>query len=95
LEYLSNLLLRKQEIEEALATISEYNIYPFSEFSLYDQNSLINPAEMYEKEKKAGMTELLAIELEKINQAIEQHQNAIYGNYDQNNQTIEPDGSQW
>lgn len=94
MDYLSKLLTRKQEIEEALANSREYLMTPFSEsideLSLYDQHPGDNASEMYEREKTAGMAELLEIELEKTNQAIEQYQNNRYGICETCGQPIEP-----
>jgi hypothetical protein len=79
LDYLSKLLTRKQEIEEALSNSREYLMTPFAEsldeLSSYDQQPTASASELYEREKTAGMAELLEIELEKTNQAIEQYQN--------------------
>ncbi|HEX3011456.1 MAG TPA: hypothetical protein VHQ70_05365 [Syntrophomonadaceae bacterium] len=83
MDHLSKLLDRKQEIEEALAhsrgilqtPISEYT----DELSLYDQHYADTVSMTYEREKTAGMAELLEIELEKTNRAIEQYKNNQYG----------------
>lgn len=79
MDYLTRLLARKQEIEEVLANTREDMMPSFTEsineFSLYDQHSGDNASEVYKREKTAGMAELLEIELEKTNQAIEQYQN--------------------
>lgn len=94
MDYLSKLLDRKQEIEEALANSREFLMTPLAEstdeLSLYDQHPADSASELYEREKTAGMAELLEIELEKTNQAIEQYQNNRYGLCEMCGQPIEP-----
>ena len=76
MDYLTRLLARKQEIEEVLANTREDLMTPWAEaINLYDQYFDDNASEVYKREKTAGMAELLQIELEKTNQAIEQYQN--------------------
>lgn len=94
MDYLAKLLTRKREIEEALANSREFLMTSFSEstdeLSMYDQHPADSASELYEREKTAGMAELLEIELEKTNEAIEQYQNDKYGVCQICGQTIEP-----
>lgn len=94
MDNLSKLLNRKKEIEEALANSREFLMTPMGEstdeLSLYDQHPADSASELYEREKTAGMAELLEIELEKTNQAIEQYQNNRYGLCEMCGQRIEP-----
>jgi RNA polymerase-binding transcription factor DksA len=93
LDYLSQLNARKQEIEEALTHSREYlQAQPLDatgEHSWYDQGSDNNASEMYLREKTAGMAELLEIELEKTNKAIERYYSNQYGLCEECGQPIE------
>lgn len=94
MDYGAKLNARKAEIEEALTRSREYLQKPIAEstdeLSMYDQHPGDSASEMYEREKTMGMAEMLEIELEKTNDAIEQYRNGKYGRCENCGQPIEP-----
>lgn len=49
------------------------------ELSLYDQHPADTASDLYEREKDAGLLEMLEFELEKLNDAINRYNSGCYG----------------
>ncbi|WP_207642053.1 TraR/DksA C4-type zinc finger protein [Syntrophomonas zehnderi] len=64
---LEQLIQNKQEI--IMIPLSEWT----DELSSYDQHSADNATDLYEREKNIGILELLELELEKVNDALNRY----------------------
>lgn len=77
------MLRRKAEIESIIERKREQ--FKLSqgestdELSLYDQHPADTASDLYEREKDAGLIEMLELELEKINDAINRYKSGNYG----------------
>lgn len=87
-------MARKHELEEMTGTLRERLITPLvettDEFSFYGQHSGDIGAEIYEREKDTGILELLELEMEKVNDALQQYRQGKYGICEVCRQPIEP-----
>jgi len=94
LEYYSKLQAKKQEIERVIRKKQEDLMLPLAEstdeFSLYDQHPADIASEVYEREKDYGMLELLELELEKVNDALDKYNKGQYGVCEACGKDIEP-----
>lgn len=83
LDNIKNLLAKKEEIENIIEKKREQFMIPQSEstdeLSLYDQHPADAASDLYEREKDAGLLEMLEFELEKINDAINRYNSGKYG----------------
>lgn len=77
------LLDKKHELQKAIdrkkdslmITVRETT----DELSMYDQHPADVASELYEREKDAGLLEMMELELQKINDALNRYQNGEYG----------------
>ncbi|MGI6436108.1 MAG: TraR/DksA C4-type zinc finger protein [Syntrophomonadaceae bacterium] len=92
--YYQALLSRKQDIEQQIVRRRENLQLPLSEYgdelSLYDQHPGDLASDTFEREKEAGLLEMLEFELEKVNDALNNYQNGSYGVCEQCGRQIEP-----
>lgn len=82
-DYYQALLSRKEDIEQQIIRRRENLQLPLSEYgdelSLYDQHPGDLGSDTFEREKEAGLLEMLEFELEKVNDALNSYQNGSYG----------------
>ncbi len=94
IDYYQALLSRKEDIEEQISRRRDILQIPLSEYldelSFYDQHPGDVASDTYEREKEAGLLEMLEFELEKVNDALVNYQNGTYGICEQCGQPIEP-----
>ncbi len=89
------LLDKKQDLQKAIErkkdslmiTIRETT----DELSMYDQHPADVGSELYEREKDAGLLEMMELELQKVNDALNRYQNSQYGICSICGQAIEPE----
>lgn len=90
----SRLLARKQELEEMTNTLQERLMTPLAEtideLSFYDQHPGDIGSEVFEREKDTGILELLELEMEKVDDALQKYQQGRYGICEVCHQPIEP-----
>lgn len=71
------ILARKMQLEQLIQNKQEIIMIPLSEWtdelSSYDQHSADNATDLYEREKNIGILELLELELEKVNDALNRY----------------------
>jgi len=88
------LLQEKQRLQKAIKQKSESAATPLSEMtdelSLYDQHSGDLGTETFEREKDAGLQEMLEAELTKVNDALTRLKNGKYGTCERCGQPIDP-----
>lgn len=93
MDYLSRLMAKKEQIEQIIKTKHEDLAVPLTEsvneLSLYDQHPADIGSELYEREKDSGLLELLELEMEKINDAINRYNAGKYGICEMCGQAIE------
>lgn len=74
---------RKRELEEMINNIQERLKTPLAEtieeLSFYDQHPGDIGSELYEREKDNGILELLELEMEKVDDALNKYQQGSYG----------------
>ena len=77
------LMAKKQELEELINSKRETFSIPLmeasDELSFYDQHPADVASDLWEREKDAGILELLELELEKVDQALARHDSGQYG----------------
>ena len=90
----NRLLARKEEIEQVTKNLQERLMTPLAEttdeLSFYDQHPADIGSEVFEREKDSGILELMELELEKVNDALQKHQQGSYGICEVCQQAIEP-----
>lgn len=83
MEPYNRLLERKKELEEMINTLHDRLQTPLSEtideLSFYDQHPGDIGSEVFEREKDTGILEMLELEMEKVDDALEKHQQGRYG----------------
>ncbi len=89
----SQLFAKKKELEEQIQKKQSQAQIPLSEsvdeLSLYDQHPADIASELSEREKDAGLLELLEFELEKVNDAISHYEEGKFGICEKCGQPIE------
>ena len=94
MDYKTKLLAKKEEIETVIKERQARLMTPLSEttdeLSLYDQHPADIASEVYEREKDAGLLEMLALEKEKIDDALLRMEQGLYGICEGCGQHIEP-----
>ncbi|MBC7076390.1 MAG: TraR/DksA C4-type zinc finger protein [Syntrophomonadaceae bacterium] len=92
--YYDKLQAKKQEIERLIQEKQGDLMSPLvestGELSLYDQHPADIASEVYEREKDYGMLELLELELEKVNDALDKCAKGQYGMCEICGRNIEP-----
>lgn len=90
----TSLQSKKQELEQLISKKRESLQIPVTEstdeLSMYDQHPADVASDLYEREKDAGLLELLEMELEKVNDALDKYQNGQYGICQNCGRPIEP-----
>lgn len=88
------LLKERQRLQDAIKQKSEAAAIPLSEMtdelSLYDQHSGDLGSETFEREKDAGLQEMLEAELIQVNDALDRLNNGKYGTCQRCGQPIDP-----
>ncbi len=78
----SKLLDKKQELEEVIAQKKDDLMIPVTEstdeLSMYDQHPADAASDLYEREKDAGLLELMELELQKTNDALARYDRGQY-----------------
>lgn len=91
---LESLMAKKKEIESIIGQKRKQLMMPQAEstdeLSLYDQHPADAASDLYEREKDAGLLEMLEFELEKVNDAIERYNTGQYGICENCGKEIEP-----
>ncbi len=77
--YQASLQIRKQEIQKMIAEKREQLMEASTELSIFNHNPDDVAVDLYEREKNVGLMELLEIELEKVNEALEKCAVGEYG----------------
>ncbi len=77
--YQASLQIRKQEIEKMMAEKREQLMEASTELSIFSHNHDDVVADLYEREKNTSTIELLEIELEKVNEALQKCAAGEYG----------------
>ncbi len=77
--YQASLLIRKQEIQKMIAEKTEQMMEASTELSVFGHEVPDMAFTIYEKEKNAGLIEILQFELEKVNEALEKSAAGEYG----------------
>ncbi|NLB87830.1 MAG: hypothetical protein GX790_01185 [Syntrophomonadaceae bacterium] len=94
MDYKTKLLARKREIEEIIAEKHKSLMTPITEttdeLSMYDQHPADIGSEVFEREKDMGLLEILEIEKEKVDDALERYEQGLYGICESCGQNIEP-----
>jgi len=79
MDSLNNLLNRKKELEQLIKNRQEIFNQSFSEYmdelSMYDQHQADEATMYFEREKELGMLEMLQLELDRINSALNSYYN--------------------
>ncbi len=79
----SKLLNKKQELEQVIARRKDDLMIPVTEstdeLSMYDQHPADVASDLYEREKDAGLLEMMELELQKTNDALNRYENGQYG----------------
>jgi DnaK suppressor protein len=90
----NRLLARKEELEQITRTLQERLMTPMTEttdeLSFYDQHPADIGSEVFEREKDSGILELMQLEMEKVNDALEKYRQGNYGICEICRQPIEP-----
>ena len=89
------LLNKKDELQKAIElkkdnlmiTVREST----DELSMYDQHPADVASDLYEREKDAGLLEMMELELQKVNDALNRYQNGPYGICSICGRAIEPE----
>ena len=88
------LLDKKRELQKAIGrkkdTLMTAVRDSTDELSMYDQHPADMASELYEREKDAGLLEMMELELQKINDALNRYQNGQFGICSICGQAIEP-----
>jgi len=83
LELKNNLLARKQELEDTIAGKKDDLMIPIKEstdeLSMYDQHPADVASDLFEREKDAGLLEMMELELQKVNDALARYNSGQYG----------------
>ncbi|QGT99683.1 hypothetical protein SYNTR_1090 [Candidatus Syntrophocurvum alkaliphilum] len=83
MDYKTNLLNKKQQLEQLIKQKHEDLMIPVSEntneLSIYDQHTADMATELFEREKDSGLLEMLEIELEKVDDALARANSGNYG----------------
>lgn len=86
--------MRKRQIEEVIREKHERLMTPISEttdeLSMYDQHPADLGSEVFEREKDMGLLEILEIEKEKVDDALQRYEQGLYGICESCGQNIEP-----
>lgn len=94
MDRLEQLNQKKQEIQQIIKRKQEWLANSLmettNELSAYDQHPADIASETYEREKDHGLLELMELELEKVNDALERYYEGKYGICDTCGQPIEP-----
>ncbi len=94
MDYKSKLLSKKEEIETVIKERQARLMTPITEttdeLSMYDQHPADIASEVYEREKDIGLLEILELEKEKIDDALERLEQGLYGICEGCGQPIEP-----
>lgn len=95
MDYKDKLLAKKNEIEQVIQQKQDSLMIPITEstdeLSMYDQHPADIASELFEREKDRGILELLELELEKVNDAIDKLSSGTYGKCDICGREIEPE----
>ncbi len=79
----SKLLAKKRELEQVIARKKDDLMIPITEstdeLSMYDQHPADVGSELYEREKDAGLLEMMELELQKLNDALNRYDKGQYG----------------
>jgi len=90
----SRLLAKKDELEQLIREKKENIMVPITEstyeLSMYDQHPADIASEVYEREKDCGLIEMLELELEKVNDALNNCSKGQYGICEECGKPIEP-----
>lgn len=93
MDYRTKLLMRKREIEEVIKEKQERLMTPITEttdeLSMYDQHPADIGSEVFEREKDMGILEVLEIEKEKVDDALQRYEQGLYGICESCGQNIE------
>ncbi len=93
-DYYQALLSRREEIEKQISRKRDILQTPLSEatdeLSSYDQHPGDLGSDTFEREKEAGLLEMLEFELDKVNDAFAHYENGSYGICEFCHQEIEP-----
>ncbi|MGI6413816.1 MAG: TraR/DksA C4-type zinc finger protein [Syntrophomonadaceae bacterium] len=93
MDHLARLMAKKEQIEQVIKAKQEDLAVPLTEsvneLALYDQHPADIGTELYEREKDSGLLELLELEMEKVNDAINQYNLGRYGICERCSQPIE------
>ncbi len=87
--YQTSLHIRKQEIEKMMAEKREQLMEAGTELSIFSHQADDVVVDLYEREKNTGIMELLEIELEKVNEALQKCAAGEYGKCESCGGTIE------
>ncbi|KUG02487.1 dnak suppressor protein [hydrocarbon metagenome] len=83
MDFKSKLLDKKRELEQVIARKKDDLMIPLTEstdeLSMYDQHPADIASELYEREKDAGLLEMMELELQKLNDALYRYENGQYG----------------
>lgn len=83
MEAYNQLLAKKDELEHIIKEKKDRLMLPITEsineLSMYDQHPGEIGSEVYEREKDSGLLELLELELEKVEDALNRYQNGQHG----------------
>ena len=94
LDIKNKLLNKKKELEEVIARKQDDLMIPMAEstdeLSLYDQHPADVASELYEREKDAGLLELMEVELQQTNDALQRYDAGQYHICRSCGQAIEP-----
>ncbi|KUG02874.1 dnak suppressor protein [hydrocarbon metagenome] len=77
--YQTSLHIRKQEIQKMIAEKKDQLMEASTELSVFSHNPDDVVLDLYEREKNSGIIELLEIELEKVNEALQKCAAGEYG----------------
>ncbi len=79
----NKLLDKKRDLEKIIAQKKDNLMIPMTEstdeLSMYDQHPADAASDLYEREKDAGLLELMELELQKTNDALNRYENGQYG----------------
>jgi DnaK suppressor protein len=79
----NQLLSKKRQLQQTIQQKKDSLMIPLSEsvddLSMYDQHPADIGSEVYEREKDAGLLELMELELQKVNDALKRFEEGTYG----------------
>jgi YteA family regulatory protein len=79
----SRLLDKQRKLQQVIARKKDQLMIPITEstdeLSMYDQHPADVASELYEREKDAGLLEMMELELQKLNDALNRYENGQYG----------------